>query len=450
MVDPEMLLDSNNSTISEIQMLQSPLPPTRISVIGGGYVGLISSLCFAELGYTVRLVEIDEVRVKSINLGLPPLFEKGLEEMLSAHIGNNLQATTNYEDMADSDIIFICVGTPPGPDGRADLSMVASASESIGKAFKKSDGYRVVAVKSTVPPGTTEKLVMPIVLDHSSKGPKEIGFVMNPEFLREGLAIDDFMNPDRIVIGSFDKKAGDTFEALYNGFKAPILRTSLTAAEMIKYASNAFLATKISFSNEIGNICKKLEVNVYEVMRGVGADHRISPYFLDAGVGFGGSCFPKDVTALMHLAKQIGEDPILLRSVMEINEKQPFRIIEILENRIGPIAGKKIAVLGLAFKNDTDDARESRAIPVIMELKKRGAIITAYDPKAISSMRKIVPDINYCDNPSDALEMADACIVMTEWPEFGSINDEFNLMKSRVIIEGRRILSCKDAEGICW
>jgi UDPglucose 6-dehydrogenase len=424
--------------------------PLKISVVGGGYVGLVSSVCFAQLGHSVSLVEIDEGKVEAINSGRPTIFEKGLEEMLAAHAGRSLLATTSYDPIAGSEITIICVGTPPRPDGGADLSMIASASRSIGEALQKGSGYHIVAVKSTVPPGTTEGLVMAILLESSGRSSREMGFVMNPEFLREGLAVQDFMNPDRIVIGSLDKKAGDAFEPLYRGLDAPIIRTGLTAAEMIKYASNAFLATKISFSNEIGNISKRLGIDVYEVMRGVGLDHRISPHFLNAGAGFGGSCFPKDVSALIHLAEEMGEDPALLKSVVEINEQQPLRIVELLRGRVGDLRGKRVAVLGLAFKNDTDDARESRAIPVILELKRRGASVGAYDPKANLSMSKIIPDIQYCSSAAEAVADADACLVMTEWPEFGLLDEEFDLMRSKVIIEGRRILTCGDAEGICW
>jgi len=429
----------------------------RISVVGGGYVGLVSAVCFSELGHSVNLIEIDAQKVKAINLGRPPIYEKGLEEMLSAHAGRNLIATSDYKCIPGSEIILICVGTPQGPDGEADLSMIASCSKSIGSALQDCDGYHIVAVKSTVPPGTTERLVQPVVLSQSSKGINEeakgsqkIGFVMNPEFLREGLAVHDFMNPDRIVVGSSDQKAGDIFQKVYSDQEAPLVRTSLTAAEMIKYASNAFLATKISFSNEIGNICKRLGIDVYEVMKGVGLDHRINPHFLNAGAGFGGSCIPKDVSALVHLAQETGEDPILLKSVVEVNELQPLRIIELLEKKTGDLSGKHVAILGLAFKNDTDDARESRAIPVITELKKRGAQVKAYDPKANSSMGKIFSNIDYCSRADEALKDADACIIMTEWPQFGQLDKEFDLMRSRVIIEARRILSCKDAEGICW
>jgi UDPglucose 6-dehydrogenase len=422
----------------------------RISVVGGGYVGLVSSACFAELGHSVDIIEIDEEKVETINSGKPPIYEKGLEELLSKHVGSNLCAITGYDDVCNADLSFICVGTPSGSDGSADLSMVESASRSLGESLKECAGYHVVVVKSTVPPGTTQDLVMPTVLRYSGDLGERIGFAMNPEFLREGLAVQDFMHPDRIVIGSSDPKAGDLVESAYKGLNASTVRVGLSAAEMIKYASNAFLATKISYSNEIGNICKKLSIDVYEVMRGVGMDHRISPHFLNAGAGFGGSCFPKDVLAMIRLGETLGEDPVLLKSVIEVNERQPLRMVELLERRVGPLFGKEVAVLGLAFKNDTDDVRDSRALPVIKELLRRGALIRAYDPLASSNMRGIVQDIEYCESAAGALKDADACLIMTEWPEFGQLDGDFDLMRSRVIIEGRKILSCEDVEGICW
>jgi len=422
----------------------------RISVVGGGYVGLVTSTCLAKLGHSVILIEVDEHKVDAINSGIPFIYEEGLRELLSAHIGKNIIASTSYRDLSSSDFTLICVGTPSLPDGRADLSIIEAASFSIGQCLIDKEGYHVVAVKSTVPPGTTQNLIMPKILSQSGKHENEIGFVMNPEFLREGLAVQDFMKPDRIVIGSSDERAGDTVQSAYCGIDAPILRTGLTAAEMIKYASNAFLASKISFSNEIGNVCKKLGIDVYEVLRGVGMDHRISPHFFNAGLGFGGSCFPKDVSALIRLAEDMDEDPILLRSVVEVNERQPMRIVELLLRRFRDLSGKRVAILGLAFKNDTDDVRESRAIPVIRELLRRGASVVAYDPKAVLSMRNVVPDIEYCEGASQALTDADACLVLTEWPEFGQLDKEFELMRSRVIIDGRRVLSCENVEGICW
>ncbi|OPX67695.1 MAG: UDP-glucose 6-dehydrogenase AglM [Methanoregulaceae archaeon PtaB.Bin056] len=305
-------------------------------------------------------------------------------------------------------------------------------------------------VKSTVPPGTTRSIVAPAVLEASGRRDGSVTFAMNPEFLREGRAVEDFFHPDRIVIGCSEEIACRKVAALYDGIDAPLVTAGLEAAEMIKYASNAFLATKISFSNEIGNICKKLGIDVYEVMKGVGLDTRISPHFLNAGAGFGGSCFPKDVSALICLAESIGEDPRILKSVMEVNDSQALRIVTILESRIGDLCGKQVAVLGLAFKDNTDDVRDSRAIPVISALVEKGALVRAFDPLANAAMSRIFPGINYYGSAVDALSGADACLVMTEWPEFSQLGHEFDRMKSRVIIEGRRILSCGGKEGICW
>jgi len=375
----------------------------NISVVGGGYVGLVTAACFAELGHEVSIIDHGPAKVKAINAGKPPIYENGLEELLQRHAGTRLRASISYDPVPFSDITFVCVGTPPNPDGSADLSKVEAASLSIGQSLRDKRCPHVVVVKSTVPPGTTATLVVPAVLQAAgtSSGDR-IGFAMNPEFLREGCAVMDFMHPDRIVIGSGNPGDGDRVAEAYEGISAPVLRTGLTAAEMIKYASNAFLATKISFSNEMGNICKKLGIDVYEVMSGVGLDHRISPHFLDAGVGFGGSCFPKDVAALVSLAERLGEEPILLRSVLDVNDRQPLRMVRLLEERIGDLLGKRVAVLGLAFKDNTDDIRESRSIPVIDELLECGALVRAYDPLANPSMEKVFPAITYCSTAADA------------------------------------------------
>jgi UDPglucose 6-dehydrogenase len=422
----------------------------KISVVGGGYVGLVTGTCFAELGHDVTLIEIDPGKVRAINNGKPPIFENGLEDLLKQNAGKRIHASTGYESVTSAEIVFISVGTPPKPDGGANLSYIESASTSIGELLKNTSPYCVVVVKSTVPPGTTEKIVRPAVFLASGKTEKEIGFAMNPEFLREGRAVEDFLHPDRIVIGSSDPRAGNRVAEVYRGIEAPVLRTDLTAAEMIKYTSNAFLATKISFSNEIGNICKNLGIDVYDVMKGVGLDPRIGPLFLNAGAGFGGSCFPKDVSALVSLAMGAGENPALLQSVLAVNEQQPHRMIALLEKRIGTLAGKRVAILGLAFKDNTDDIRDSRAIPVIQELVQKGAKVAAYDPMAIPNMQRIFPAIEYCTSAAGALTAADACLVMTEWPEFSRLDKEFDLMAQPVIIEGRRILNRKEVEGICW
>ena len=420
----------------------------RITVVGGGYVGLVTGACFAELGHTVGIVEIDAEKAATINAGRAPIHERGLDVLLTKHAGVRLNAGTDYDPVARADLSFICVGTPPAAAGSADLSMVAAASRSIGEALRDGKDPHTVVVKSTVPPGTTKNLVVPTVGKYSCRA--DIGFAMNPEFLREGLAVEDFLHPDRIVIGSRDDRSGNAVAAVYRGLSAPVVRCGLTAAEMIKYASNALLATKISFANEVGNVCKRLGIDVYEVMQGVGMDHRVSPHFLAAGAGFGGSCFPKDVAALVRLAEALGEEPSLLRSVLDVNDRQPLRMVRLLEERIGDLVGKRIAVLGLAFKENTDDIRESRAIPVIAELLRQGAVVAAYDPLAAASMRRVFPGIDYAASAADALRGADACLVMTEWPEFSGLNGEFDLMKSRVVIEGRRVLSCDDKEGICW
>lgn len=422
----------------------------KISVIGAGYVGLVTASCLAELGHSIDLIEIDQEKAEMILAGISPINEPGLDDLLSKHISHNLRVITNYNEVHKSKLSFVCVGTPQMIDGNTDLSMIKAVSKSLGTALSMHDQDHVVIVKSTVPPGTTEGLISSIILGYTGDTENKIKFAMNPEFLREGQAITDFMNPDRIIIGCTEQYVGDTVASVYSGLNAPVMRTAPTVAEMIKYASNALLAMKISFSNEIGNICKRLDIDVYDVMRGVGMDHRISPHFLNAGVGFGGSCFPKDIMSLIKVAESLGENPVLLKSVIKVNEQQPLRMVEMLEKRAGPLAGKVVAVLGLAFKNDTDDVRDSRALPVIKELLRRGALVRAYDPLAIPNMSKIIPDIEYCESTAEALKDADVCLIMTEWPEFGELDCEFDLMRGKIIIEGRKILKCGRAEGICW
>lgn len=426
----------------------------KISVIGSGYVGSVTAACFAELGHEVICLDIDKRKTDLINEGIPPIYEEGLGELLQKHAGKNLTATTDYESaIRKTDISFICVGTPSAEDGSIDLSIVRAATTSIGTVLAKKEGYHVVVVKSTVVPETTEKFVIPLLEESSGKiAGKDFGVAMNPEFLREGKAVYDFMNPDKIVIGAIDQKSGDLVSKIYETFKCGIIRTNPSTAEMIKYANNSLLATKISFANEIGNICKRLKINTYEVMEAVGKDSRISPKFLNSGAGFGGSCFPKDVKALIRKAKEIGYSPLLLESVIEVNEKQPILMIEMLQRKIGSLEGKKVAVLGLAFKNETDDVRESRAIPVIAELLRLGAKVSAYDPMAIENMRRIFPTVEYFGNARDALQGADACLVMTEWDEFKQLDSEFEAMKEKIVIDGRKVINSKkvDYEGLCW
>lgn len=430
----------------------------KVSIIGSGYVGSVTAACFAELGHEVICIDIDEAKVRQINDGYSPVWEEGLENLMQKHAGKNLIATSDYDyAVKNTDISFICVGTPSTADGGIDLSIVGAASKSLGKVLASKEGYHIVVVKSTVVPGTTENTVIPLIEEYSGlTAGEDFGVAMNPEFLREGRAVDDFMNPDKIVVGAIDNRSDALVSELYRGVDCEITHTDPGTAEMIKYVNNAFLATKISFSNEIGNLCKKLGIDTYEVMEAVGRDFRISPYFLNSGAGFGGSCFPKDVRALISKAKEMDYYPALLESVIEINELQPLQMVELLREAIPDPAGKKIAVLGLAFKGDTDDIRESRSVPVIGKLLELGATVRAYDPLASENMKRVFDGITYCDTAAGALEGADACLLMTEWDEFRRLDTEFSAMQGKLVIDGRRLVDpdalSTDIEymGLCW
>ncbi|HMK45494.1 MAG TPA: UDP-glucose/GDP-mannose dehydrogenase family protein [Methanocella sp.] len=428
----------------------------RISIIGTGYVGTVTGTCFAHLGHEVICVDVDPDRVERINAGVPPIYEEGLDRLLKVHAGKNLKATLDYDfAIENSDISFICVPTPTDEGGKIDLRFIREASRSIGERLQRKSSYHVVVVKSTVVPETTEKVVTPILERESGKKVgRDFGVGMNPEFLREGKAIHDFQNPDRIVVGADDPKTAELIKSLYSAYQCPVLAVDTKTAEMIKYVSNSFLATKISFSNEVGNICKRLGIDTYRVMEGVGLDARISPHFLRSGLGFGGSCFPKDVRALVGKASEVDYDPILLKTVLEVNERQPDIALKLLKKHVPDLKGKKIAVLGLAFKNDTDDIRESRAIPIIGMLLAEDATVSAYDPMASEHMKKIYPGIAYKDSAGDALEGADACLIATEWGEFGRLSAEFDRMRTKIVIDGRRMVNPHIRgiiyEGLCW
>ncbi len=426
----------------------------KVSVIGLGYVGSVTAACIAEIGNEVVCVDIDENKTKKINEGISPLYEEGLQDLLLKYAGKKLIATNDYEfSIKVTYVSFICVGTPSAKNGSIDLSIVHAAVKSIGTALKTKKGYHVVVIKNTVVPETTEKFVLPILEEASGKTVgKDIGVAVNPEFLREGKAVHDFMHPDKIVIGAIDRKSGDLASELYQTFECEVILTNPTTAEMIKYVNNSLLATKISFANEVGNICKKLGIDTYKVMEAVRKDFRISPRFLNSGAGFGESCFPKDVKALIGKAKEIGYSPILLESVISVNEKQPLLMIEILQRKIGDLLDKKIAVIGLAFKDGTDDIRESRVIHVIAELLRLGTNISAYDPMGSGKMKRVFPTIDYSGKAEDTLEGADACLVMTEWDEFRKLESEFEKMKKKIVIDGRRMIKAKniDYEGLWW
>ncbi len=426
----------------------------KISVIGAGYVGLITAAGFSERGHEVICMDIDERKIELIKEKKAPIYEKGLEKILERRVGKNLQVTLNLEDtVLNSEVTFICVGTPTNHDGSSDLKYVKIVSEDIGKILQKKNSYQVVVVKSTVVPGTTDKVLTPILEEASGKkAGEDFGVVMNPEFLREGIALKDFLEPDRIVIGANDNRAGELVEKLYGNFNSKILRTDLATAEMIKYASNSFLATKISFINEIGNICKKLGIDTYQVAEGVGLDHRISPSFLRAGLGWGGSCFPKDVKALIHEARKISYSPELLEATIKVNEKQIERLMELVRKKISDFSGKKIAVLGLAFKADTDDIRESQSIPVIKKLLEGKANVMVYDPQALENTKKFFKEeIDYASSAQEALQDAELTLILTDWEEFKNL--DFGVMKNKVVIDGRNILENResvDYEGLAW
>jgi UDPglucose 6-dehydrogenase len=428
-----------------------------VSIIGTGYVGLSTGVGFAVRGNSVICVDIDRQKVEQINRGVSPIYEPLLEDCLKKVLKDGkFTATADLKGaISKTSVSFISVGTPSRGDGSIDLKYISDVSKQIGEVLKRKGAYHVVVVKSTVVPGTTEDVVLKNIEKASGKrAGRDFGVCVNPEFLREGKALEDFLKPDRLVIGETDRKAGDVIEKLYRNFSAPVFRTNVRTAEMIKYASNAFLATKISYVNEMGNICKRLGIDVNEVMKGVGMDSRISPHFLNAGCGYGGSCFPKDVEALIHRAKELGYEPQLLEEVQELNRRQKARLVEQLEQKIGSVKNKTICVLGLAFKPDSDDIREASSIAIISKLLEKGARVKAYDPQASGHMRKLFPKIEYAKSAKDALSGSDACLVVTEWGEFKKLtDDDFRKMKNRVILEGRRILDrnrVKAFEGICW
>ena len=428
----------------------------RVSIIGTGYAGLSTGVGLASRGHHVTCMDVDAKRIEKIKSGISPIYEPGLEEAMKAALKEGrLETTTDIgEAIKKSEVSLICVPTPSKKDGGIDLSFIEHVSRDMGKALRDLD-YRVVVVKSTVVPETTERVVIPNLEEFSGKKAGDgFGVCVVPEFLREGSALKDVLEPDRIVIGELDRRSGDVLEQLHSVFNAPIIRTRLRAAELVKYASNAFLATKVSFANEIGNISKKLGIDVYEVMKGVGLDRRISPHFLRAGIGFGGSCFPKDVAALVHKGGVIGYEPRLLDEVIKLNQRQPHRLVDLLRKRAGTLKGRSVAVLGLAFKADTDDVRESPAIRVVSELVRYGARVRAYDPKAAKNFRELFPQITYCGSVQEALGGAEACLVLTDWAEFRELTDgDFSLMKERVILEGRKALNpnrVSKFEGICW
>jgi UDPglucose 6-dehydrogenase len=410
----------------------------NICVIGVGYVGLVTGACLADLGNKVICLNRDKQKMENLKKCILPIFEPGLEEIVRRNYeAGRLDFTVSYDEaLRDAEFIFIAVGTPSGSEGEADLSHVTQCAEDIAKRLVRPV---IIVNKSTVPIGTGD-WVADIINEHKVND-VEFYVVSNPEFLREGSAVYDFMNPDRIVLGSTNRQAAEKVAELYAPLQAPTIITDLRTAEMIKYASNCFLATKISFINEMANICEALGADVKEVALGMGSDKRIGHAFLGAGVGWGGSCFPKDVKALAHIAATHGCHPQMLRAVMEINYDQRKRVIQKLREILGNFRGKTIGILGLSFKPNTDDMRDAPSIEIIHMLQHEGAQVKAYDPVAMNNARKILNNVTYCDNPYEVAEGADALILVTEWNEFKQLDMAriARSMRQRVLFDGRNI-----------
>tara|TARA_B100000767_G_scaffold105872_1_gene101633 strand:- start:1811 stop:3136 length:1326 start_codon:yes stop_codon:yes gene_type:complete len=417
----------------------------KVVIIGSGYVGLVAAACFAEMGNVVTCVDIDQKRIDQLNLGIIPIYEPGLSILVRENFAKgSLMFSVDIKDaLSDSDIVFIAVGTPMGDDGSADLQYVLQVAHSIGENMTK---YLVIVDKSTVPVGTAFKVKEKIQSVLDERGSKlTFSMVSNPEFLKEGSAINDFMHPDRVVVGADDENTFQLMRDLYHPFTLTndrFIAMDILSAEMTKYAANAMLATKISFINEIANICEAVGANVNHVRIGIGSDSRIGYKFLYPGCGFGGSCFPKDVQALVNIAKNHGYNPELIPSVQRVNVIQKNVLFSKLVSQFGGnLKGKKIAIWGLSFKPETDDMREAPSINLINSILKAGGDVSAYDPKAIDEAKFYLKDlnINYCDNKYSVLLDADALILVTEWKEFRS--PDFNLMKSNmngnIFIDGR-------------
>jgi UDPglucose 6-dehydrogenase/GDP-mannose 6-dehydrogenase len=427
----------------------------EITIVGSGYVGLVTGASLAALGHSVTCIDVRREVVDLVNRGVAPFFEPGLPELIrEGFAAGRFRASVDLQAaVAASDVTFIAVGTPSTPDG-IDLTAIVAAAESIGDALTASSNYHVVVVKSTVVPGTTAGVVKQTLVSRSERGPDMLGVCVNPEFLREGTAVADFRAPDRIVIGESDARAGDTVAQLYSKFSCPVLRTSLSNAELIKYASNSLLALLVSYSNEVAALCERVpDTDIELVMQGVHLDRRLTPIvdgrrvspgilgFLRAGSGFGGSCLPKDVNALRAFARSLGVDTAMLDATMKVNERRPNQVVDAVERLVGRLAGKTIAVLGLTFKPGTDDIRDSPAIALIEHLRARRCLVRAYDPLLSKEGAAHAP-VPLSGTPETVLIGADAAVIATGWPEFCDWEWErlSRLMRSPTVIDGRGTL----------
>ncbi|MFB6283488.1 MAG: nucleotide sugar dehydrogenase [Halobacteria archaeon] len=428
-----------------------------ISIIGSGYVGTTVAACLSELGHDVVNVDVDESVVETINRGEAPIHEDGLDGLIEKNAGDRLRATTDYGEVKETELTFLCLPTPSRTDGNIDLNILTDAVKSLGEILSDKDGFHYVVTKSTVAPTTVEDVVAPTLEEYSgTKRGESFSVAMNPEFLREGSAVADFLEPDKIVIGASNEDTAKTVREVYrpvlDSTDAALVETGLREAEMIKYANNGFLAAKVSLVNDIGNVCKEFGIDGYEVMDAVGLDDRISERFLRSGLGWGGSCFPKDVDALRRFAADEGYSPRMLEAAVDVNELQPERMVELLKKHVTLDGDVEVGVLGLSFKPGTDDVRNSRALDVIQSLLAEEVEVHAYDPVAVENTREIFPQIEYYCSAEEAVEGCDAALITTEWPEFENLG--FEGMESKILIDGRRIdvdrTRLEVYEGLCW
>ncbi|HMO80482.1 MAG TPA: UDP-glucose/GDP-mannose dehydrogenase family protein [Pyrinomonadaceae bacterium] len=422
----------------------------QIAVIGTGYVGLVTGACFAEFGVDVTCVDVNEEKIEKLNSGIIPIYEPGLDQIVEKNTNaGRLRFTTDLSDaVRQASVVFLAVGTPPKEDGSPDMAFYQQAAKDVATSLS---GYTVLVTKSTVPVGTGEWLRE--FVEHNKVDGAEFGVASNPEFLREGAAIQDFMRPDRVVIGSNDERAIEIMKELYRPLyliETPIVITSLEAAELIKYAANAFLATKITFINEIANLCDAIGCDVHDVAKGMGMDNRIGRKFLHPGPGYGGSCFPKDTRALTTVADQFGVETRIVDAVIEANDRQRDAMIPKIEGLVGDLSGKRIGVLGLSFKPETDDMRESPAIDIINKLIERGASVKAFDPVAMDESRHFISGIEYAEDEYDAIEDADALVIITEWNQFRALDMERvrSLLRTPRIADLRNIYEPADMRDL--
>ena len=426
----------------------------HITVIGSGYVGTTIAACFAEMGHTVTAIDIDQEIVDTLNAGTAPISEPGLEDLLATHASGRLTASTNYDAVPESDVTFLAIGTPSNDDGSIDLAGLEAAAKATGKALAEKNDRHLVVIKSTVTPPSIREILEPAIRAGSEDN-TAVEIATNPEFLKEGTAVSDFQHPDKLVVGTDSEWATDRLTAVYEPLlepDTPIVETDPETAAMIKYANNAFLASKISLINDLGNICKEFGLDAYEVADAIGLDDRISEQFLRSGVGWGGSCFPKDVNAIIAAAKTEGYEPAMLDAAVAVNDRQPGRLVSALQEHVD-LTGARVAVLGLAFKPKTDDIRNSRAIPVIEALQAGGADVVAYDPVAAEHMADKFPEIEYAETAAEALTGVDGAVVVTDWDEFSDLDEEFDSMSTPVVVDGRRCIERRDGiiyEGLTW